>query len=99
MIVVWWKQQLFGGSRYCLVEAGSVEASIVWWKQVLFGGSKNCLVEAGSVEASIEIDGNVRWVGAGAVGGFLRKWLHISWDQHHLAKPKVPFLHSNLIQR
>ena len=31
----------------------------------------------GVVEASIEIDGTVRG-SPGAVGGFLRKWLHIS---------------------
>ena len=45
----------------------------------------------GVVEASIEIDGNVSGLPARTVGGFLRKWLHISWDQHHLAKPEVPF--------
>ena len=32
------------------------------------------------------------WVGAGAVGGFLRKWLHISLDQDHLAQNTILFV-------
>lgn len=47
------------------------------------GPSEN---DSGLVEPSIEIDGNVRWVGA---GGFLRKWLHISLDQDHLAQNTI----------
>ena len=64
-------------------EVLGIERSRTLWVGPAAGPSEN---DSGLVEPSIEIDGNVRWVGA---GGFLRKWLHISLDQDHLAQNTI----------